>query len=159
MAHSQVNAIKISALERRSQAFKLRKLHYTYESIGKALGVSKARAHKLVSVEMRKMQEQLSEEVSEVKAMELERLDRLSNIVTKHIEAAESSNQSPNMEHINTALRLMAQRDSLLGLSAQKELSLSGKLEIIPPPAPEVAYFGDGEDTPHASGPEPTIGS
>lgn len=92
--------------ERQVKALELRRKGETYQAIANALGVTRGCAHGLVQGAL---VDTLREPAEAVRALELERLDFLSQKLETRIKAGED-------KAINTLLRVMDHRARLLGL-------------------------------------------
>ena len=103
---------EITRAERTGQILDLRKQGKSYRWIGRALGISGARVHKIVTTELDRLNAKSSESMDQIRRMELERIDDL---------WAESRSlaQSGDVAAINACIRIMERRARLLGLDAQ----------------------------------------
>jgi Sigma-70, region 4 len=120
---SESSADHLTGAEHRLQALRLRKEGYTYEAIGAALGISKQRAHQLVTEELRKLREETPEAAEAVRQLELERLDAMLRILAPKVKRAE-------LGAIQLVLKIMERRAKLLGLDAPQEFTLLLKREV-----------------------------
>lgn len=109
----------------------LRREGKSYSKIGEELGCSAARAHKIVTEELRKIRDKLAEETSEVKTLELQRLDKLFDIAFKKADAG-------NLPAIDRCIRIMERRARLLGLDMPEKMEHIGTVVQDIPPTPEV---------------------
>lgn len=121
----------ILAAERRVRAMELRREGKSYSKIGTELGCTAQRAHKIVTEELQKVRDKLTEETSEVKTLELQRLDDL--FVVAHTEA-----EAGNLPAIDRCLRIMERRSRLLGLDMPEKMEHIGTVVQDIPPTPEV---------------------
>ena len=110
-------ADSIDNAERILDAVKYRRAGMTYKEIGKAMGYSAVRAHKVVTRELRKVKEELSEEVEAIKTIEAERLDVLLRVQWANI--TDETKGGPALDRI---LRIMDRRAKLLGLDAPQRV-------------------------------------
>lgn len=108
---------RVQAHERKLKALEMRKARATYAQIGAALGVTKNAAWKLVQSALK---ETIREPAEEVRALELETLDRLQFALWQ---------QATNGNHgaVDRVLRVMERRAKLLGLDAPEKRELTGK--------------------------------
>jgi hypothetical protein len=121
MAESKASRRKIAAAERRVKALELRKAGKTYREIGRALGYSEQRAHKLVTAELSRLNAQRVEQAKEVTRLELERLDALWAGVWTQAKRG-------NGAAVDRALSIMQRRARLLGLDAPKQSQVEAKV-------------------------------
>ena len=115
----------VTAAQRRVQALELRKAGYTYEQIGVALGISSQAAYKHVVKALGVINEKLSEATEELRTLEVQRLDRLFEVMYKKAEKGD-------MNAIDRCVRLMERRAKLLGLDApaKQEIGLDSTISI-----------------------------
>jgi len=115
----------VIAAQRRVQALELRKAGYTYEQIGVALGISSQAAYKHVVKALGVINEKLSEATEELRTLEVQRLDRLFEVMYKKAEKGD-------MNAIDRCVRLMERRAKLLGLDApaKQEIGLDSTISI-----------------------------
>lgn len=99
------------ASERRREAFDLRKRGATYDEIGRVLGITKQAAYELVKRELDYIRANMQDDVEAVRAMELERLDRL--FAGSYAQAAGGDPKA-----LASIMRVMERRARLLGLDA-----------------------------------------
>src|SRR5262245_42018072 len=69
--------VSIERAQRRAQALALRLAGNTFAQIGAALGVSEQRAHKLVTEELKRINERRQTDAEELRRLEEERIDAL----------------------------------------------------------------------------------
>jgi hypothetical protein len=77
MGESSTSADIVRGAAHRLQAVPLQREGHTYVDIGVQLGISRQRAHQLVSDELRQLRGQTSEATEDVRRLELERLDAM----------------------------------------------------------------------------------
>ncbi len=99
------------ASERRAQAFGLRRAGYTFQMIGDQVGISKQGAHGLVMRELKRLTKEAEDDAHELRAMELERLDALTQACWE-----KAMDGDPQM--IDKLLRISERRARFLGLDA-----------------------------------------
>jgi len=75
--HSKTSSARIGRSQRATQALDLRKAGLTFAAIGREMGFSEQRAHRLVSEELGRLNAKRAEVSAEVTRLELERLDSL----------------------------------------------------------------------------------
>ena len=107
---------------RRLQALELRKAGASYQQIGERLGISNGQAFQDVKREMAKIAEQATELATEVRQMELERLDAM------HLGLWPEARKG-HLGAVDRVLRIMERRASLLGLDAPKQQDI--RLETL----------------------------
>jgi DNA-binding CsgD family transcriptional regulator len=117
---SKTSARRLTYAERKLQALELRKGGATFQQIGDALGISKQNAHKHVMTALTAMNEQIAEEASVMRTLELERLDKLWFAMYRQ---ATQGNQGA----VDRCIRIMERRAKLLGLDAPTRTELSTK--------------------------------
>lgn len=120
MADSKSSPKRARAAERRTQALELRKQGMTFAQIGAALDCSEQRAHKIVTEELRRLNEHRAEQATEVARLELERLDALLAGVWEKAKGGDGP-------AIDRALAVMNRRAKLLGIDAPERRELTGK--------------------------------
>jgi Homeodomain-like domain-containing protein len=113
----------MTGADHRLSALRLRKEGFTYDAIGDRLGISKQRAHQLVSEELTRLRTETPEAAEQVRQLELERLDAMIRIITPQVKRGEI----PAMQ---TVLKIMERRAKLLGLDAPQEFTLLLKREV-----------------------------
>lgn len=111
---SATSARRIAAAERRRQAVELRRTGASYAQIGTALGITRGRAHKAVMEALEEVAQETRDETERLKALELERLDRLQYGIWR-------AAQNGNLGAVDRALKIMARRAALLGLDAPQK--------------------------------------
>lgn len=118
---------KIAAAARRREAVELRLHGLTFELIGRALGVSRQHAHRLVADEIAATNAEARETAEELRALESERLDALQVAIWPRVMKGE-------LDAIDRFLKISARRCALLGLDRPVKVA---------PTTPD----GDGEFT------------
>ncbi len=106
---SKTSGITLTAKERKITAVSMRKSGATFATIGAALGVSEAQAHRYVTGALRELAEQTSETAQELRVLEAERLDALLSGLWVKATAGDTL-------AVNAALRIMERRARLFGL-------------------------------------------
>lgn len=111
MAKRQKNTARsVVAAEKRKAALELRKEGWTFEVIGKKLGMGRALAWKVVQKGIRDLPKAAAQEVLD---MELYRLDELMTFLWKKA-------QKGDLQAVDRILRIMVRRANYLGLDAPK---------------------------------------
>jgi hypothetical protein len=123
MSESSTSGDIVTGATHRLQALRLRKEGYTYDAIGTALGISRQRAHQLVTEELAKLRAEVAEEALEVRQLELERLDAMLRILARKVKRAD-------LDAIQTVLKVMERRAKLLGLDAPRQFEVLLKREV-----------------------------
>jgi DNA-binding transcriptional MerR regulator len=108
----------IEAALHEQQALELRLAGMTYKEIGKALGLTAAGTHKAVKRALDDVAEETAEKAEQVRALELERLDKMNKAIWGQVLAG-------NHGAVDRALRIMERRSSLLGIDAPKKQDLN----------------------------------
>src|SRR5262245_6243514 len=103
MSESRSSPRKVETAERRLQALNLRKEGLTFEAIGRAMGYTEQRAHKVVTEELQRLNAERAETAAEVARLELERLDALHRAVWPKAAAGD-------LEALSAVVKLMARR-------------------------------------------------
>tara|TARA_R110002124_G_scaffold140847_1_gene305289 strand:+ start:114 stop:557 length:444 start_codon:yes stop_codon:yes gene_type:complete len=102
-----------------AKAFELRLKGWNYSAIGASLGVSQQTAHKWIKDRIAETRETTQEQVEDIVAIELARLD----LVIVRAEERLQESYCPKASEI--LLKVAARRSSLLGLDEARNLSLS----------------------------------
>ncbi|MCL2449235.1 MAG: helix-turn-helix domain-containing protein [Polyangiaceae bacterium] len=111
------DSAKAAIQERRAQALELRKRGYSYRDVAKALGVSVQVAHAYVKDAIAAIPVEAAEIV---RAMELERCDRLWNSLQTKIKDGDP-------HAVQAAIRVLDRRAKYLGLDAPAVTEITGK--------------------------------
>ena len=108
----KTNARKIATAERIAKAVEMRKAGATYTLIATQLGYAdESGAFRAVNRALQALNDKLEEDLTEMKRLELERLDRL--MMTIWTKATQG-----HLASIDRVLRIMERRAKLLGLDA-----------------------------------------
>jgi hypothetical protein len=149
--NASTNPRMIRAAENRKQAVMMRIGGATYDAIAAHLGMKSRQAvYQLVKNAMRKLAKETTEEVGQLKQIELDRLDA--------IQAANWGDaMKGDIQKGALILRVMAQRAILLGLNAPVKQELTGK--DGDKLGPMVIVFKDDDKDNHAAEvtPEPIV--
>jgi hypothetical protein len=115
----------VAVKDRDQNAIRLRMMGYTYDSIAGMLGYkNESGPYKAVQREMKRRALESGEDVSLVRQMEIERLDRfLLSVFPKTLEG--------DAQAISTAMSIMNRRAALLGLDAPKQFDQRVRVEIV----------------------------
>lgn len=108
-APNSKGATRLVATERRREAVTLRRTGLTYDLIGQAMGITRQTAHKLVMAELRQIAAETAAEADALRALEVERLDRL-------LQGLWARAQQGDLDAVDRALKIAARRAALLGL-------------------------------------------
>ena len=112
MPESKASPRKIAAAERLAKAVEMRKAGATYSLIATRLGyASESGAFYAVNQALQSLNEKITEDLTEMKQLELERLNRLT--VTLWPKATQG-----DLACIDRVLRIMERRAKLMGLDA-----------------------------------------
>lgn len=109
MSESIASVKKLTALEREREAMRLRMSGMTYDDIAERLGITKQGAHKAVMRALGKLRTQVLEDASQLRSIEVQRLDVLFNQMYGQ---AERGNQGA----VDRCIKIMERRAKLLGL-------------------------------------------
>lgn len=104
------------ALRRQQQAVELRRAGRSYREIAHQVGIGVASAHRLVAAAISKARVTVQDEVIEMRALELSRLDGLLSSVWP-------AARQGNLGAIDRVLKIMERRAKLLGLDAPVKMS------------------------------------
>jgi len=116
---SKTSAQRVIGAEKRLKALELRKCGATFSEIGKALGVSTQRAHKIVMEELERLGLQRIGTADELRRLELERLEMASIPVVSKVKKGD-------MRAALVWIKLSESRRKLLGLDAPVKAEVSG---------------------------------
>lgn len=111
---SRTSKRKLVAIDRTVEALQLRRAHFSYADIGRALGISRQAAHQLVKKYYDESIEEAKEEAEALRQYEIECLDDLLREAWVHIRAKDAKS-------INTARQLVMDRAKLRGLVTDKQ--------------------------------------
>lgn len=109
------NGTQINYAERRSQALALRIKRCSYSQIGKALGITKQAAHKLVTKELININEKLAEDRDKLITLELLKLDEAEFAIETQISKGE-------IPAVGMLMKIQQRRAMLLGLDAPTKM-------------------------------------
>ena len=115
-AKDKPNKARITATERRREALDLRRSGLSFEQIGERLGITRQAAYKHVSKALDKLAEESSDSADKLRALELERLDKL--LLGCYADAA-----TGDLRAVDRALRIIERRAKLLGLDAPSKIA------------------------------------
>jgi len=115
--------------EREEEALKFRLSGLTYRLIAAEMGISESGAYKAVIRALRRLNERILEQASEVRRMELERLDKM-------LRGLWFSALKGHQGAIDRVLRIMQRRAMYLGLDAPKALDVTTGGEPLTIPQP-----------------------
>lgn len=105
------SARRVTAIQRQQRAVELRRAGYSYREIGKAIGIGTTSAHRLVTRAVVETRKAIAEDVNEMRALELSRLDAL-------LGGLWADARRGHLGAIDRVLRIMERRAKLLGLDA-----------------------------------------
>lgn len=94
----------------------MRRSGLTFDLIGQALGVSKQRAHKIITDELLRMAAQNAADAEALRALEVERLDRL-------LQGLWVRAQNGELDAVDRALKIAHRRAALLGLDRPTKIA------------------------------------
>lgn len=140
MTKSKTGREKISTAERRRLALELRRSGLSFDRIGQQLGISRQAAHSHVTKALEKLAGEIDDRADELRAMELERLDR---ILLGCYQAAAGG----NLKAIDRVIKISERRAKLLGLDAPSKIANTTKdgedadgtgVFVVPAPAASI---------------------
>jgi hypothetical protein len=108
--HSKLSAARIGRAERATWALDLRKAGLTFREVGRRMGVTEQRAHRIVTEELARLNAKRAESAEAVSRLELERLDALLRAVWEKAVGGDA-------KAISAALKIVERRAALLGLN------------------------------------------
>ncbi len=111
------DAAAINATEMQLKSLELRKRAYSYEQIGKALGISKQAAYVHVKKALEHLRLEVTEVTDEVKQLELARLDAMIARLWRDA-MPDDPNAEADHKKMETMLKVMDRRAKYLGLDA-----------------------------------------
>jgi len=116
---------RVALTELQLKAVSLRRQGLQYTEIAQELGVSVNKAWNLVEQALRAWDKYISETASELRQLELQRLDEMWKAIYPHVKLGKP-------EYVDRALKLMERRAKLLGLDlpVQVDVTARGPLEI-----------------------------
>jgi Homeodomain-like domain-containing protein len=123
LGESSTSGDNMTGAEHRLAALRLRKEGFTYQAIGDRIGISRQRAHQLVTDELTKLRTETPEAAEQVRQLELERLDAMLRILAPQVKRGDI----PAMQMV---LRIMERRAKLLGLDAPQAFTVLLTREI-----------------------------
>lgn len=119
MANTKHNdAEKAAIAERQAFALDFRKSGWSYRDIGKKLTISHEQARRDVESQLKALSKLNEDKADELRALELERLDKMTRSLDRMVEAG-------NVGAISTMLRVMERRAKLLGLDAPEKKDIN----------------------------------
>ena len=116
---TKVTPRKVRTIDRAAKALDLKRTGASYPAIGKALGISKQAAWKLVQKQFAELREQTEESAEDVRDLMLIRLDGM-------LWALRAKVRRGDPRAIDTALRIEERRARLLGTDAPSRSEVSG---------------------------------
>lgn len=119
--HGRVRTGKwaIKSREIRAKAFELRKMGLSLEAVGQQLGVSRQRAHKLISQSLAELDALNTQTLNELREMDLARLD---DALLQMMVQVKCGNQGA----VDRMIRILERRAKLMGLDAPARTEMSG---------------------------------
>jgi predicted transcriptional regulator len=118
---------RVVAAERRRKALQLRRAGATYDQIAEALEVTPNRCRQYVREALKAIEVEVNETASEIKRLELERLDNMLRIIEPKVAAAAAGGDWRPMQ---MQIRVQERRAKLLGLDAASKHEVSGRVEV-----------------------------
>jgi hypothetical protein len=109
-------AKRLNAAEIRRKALVMRRSGATFDLIGQALGVSKQRAHAVITAELARMAAENAVDAEALRALEVDRLDRLLRGLWQRA-------QDGDLGAVDRALKIAHRRAALLGLDRPTKIA------------------------------------
>jgi hypothetical protein len=107
------------AAENQARAIDYRKMGHTFAVIGKNLGVTEARAHQYVKAGLEQLAKQAIDNADGLRELELARIDQMTAVLgPKVFPTKKNPDLEPDLNAINTLIRLSERRCRLLGIDA-----------------------------------------
>jgi len=138
---SKTNALTVEVANRRNFAVALRVQGLTYREISEAVCTrfqlepfkyDERDAYKDVALELAKVRRETSEMAGEIRAIELERLDKLMVIAMGAAQGDSKREILPDLDAIPIVLKIMGRRAKLLGLDAPSQIKVEDwRSEVI----------------------------
>jgi len=118
---SKTGKRKLTAKERERIALDMRIKGKTFKEIAEVLGITEAGAFKAAQRAIQKLDEKLKEKAEQVLTLEIERLNRMIDVLWPQVEAGEYA-------AVDRILRVMERRAKYLGLDKPAGLAISGEI-------------------------------
>jgi len=131
---------RVRATERQTEAMELRKGGATYDQIGRALGITRQGAHKLVQGGMKRLIAQTTEDAIVVREMELQRLDAM-------LLGLWPSAKRGDAKAVDRVLRIMERRARYLGIDEAPDMSALAFIEDRESGAVDIRIVGPDGST------------
>ncbi|MFA7604469.1 MAG: hypothetical protein WCY29_15830 [Novosphingobium sp.] len=110
------SARKALSLQRQKASLELRRLGNSYAEIGRQVGISTSRAHALVTQALIEVRDSIREDVIELRALELSRLDGM-------LGGLWPDARKGQVGAVDRVLKIMERRARLLGLDAPAKIA------------------------------------
>lgn len=110
----KTKARMVKAKEREKQVLALRKAGFSYEVIGKQVGLSRAGAYKAVKRHMEKIDAECTDLADDVRQLELQRLDEITSTIWPYVIQGQT-------QYIDRILKVMDRRARYLGIDAPEK--------------------------------------
>ena len=107
--HQNTPPESIARLERNERAIELRRKGLTYAEIAKELGISRIRAHQIITAEMLKRRERFQDKADSLIQMQLDRLEMLWNKLQQRIDRGEA-------RAVEVGISILRRQAELMGL-------------------------------------------
>ena len=107
---------RLKSAEIRRKALAMRRSGATFDLIGQALGISKQRAHQIITAELLRMAAENAADAEALRALEVERLDRL-------LQGLWVRAQNGELDAVDRALKIAHRRAALLGLDRPTKIA------------------------------------
>jgi|TARA_Y100000593_G_C4279956_1_gene322230 hypothetical protein len=104
----------VKAKDREKQVLELRRAGFSYEVIGKQVGMSRAGAYKCVKRHMDKIDNECTDLADDVRQLELQRLDEITSTIWPYVIQGQT-------QYIDRILKVMDRRAKYLGIDAPEK--------------------------------------
>lgn len=170
MARGKLSPRRQLKLQRQADAVAMRLRGKSYSQIAEVLGITKQRAHQLVMQAFEEMRQQCAEDTEQLRAIELARLDRITETFAPMLEmpGLDLQDVEAAKKAADVLIKVSERRAKLLGLDAPTRAELTGKdgqpfvagVFAIPQPAKDAdvwaAQAQEATGTPPAELPMPS---
>lgn len=140
-APGSTQAQRIEAEERRWEALEHRKKGLSYREIGAKMGAHYSTVHGWVASALDELREQTKSSAGQLRALEIEKLDRLEADLAKRLEGCVDDQDSAKLATV--MVKITESRRKLLGLDAPQKMEVSGNLYTVKGASPECDEWGE----------------
>jgi len=140
---------KLAALDRAARALEMRKSGISYRRIAEKLECDVSTAHLYVKEAIAKSAESIQHSADELRAIELEKLDKWEASLQLGIRDADPQVRAKSAAVL---LKITESRRKLLGLDAPQKIEMSGNLYTVKEVSPDCPEWGEPAKTEPAKG-------